>query len=120
MSKKLEQTIRRIVQEELHQALHRTITIERGPRQQEDSERVVRDEEWHVLDFLAAYLPKIEGALRGMQEDVDHVKNEAVMNTKKLQVIGETLLIAERRAQSVERTRCAMPPHALCGPEGTP
>ena len=54
--------IRAIVQEELRAALVRTVTVERGPRAQGDPEKVVREEQWNVLDFMAAYAPRIEGA----------------------------------------------------------
>ena len=76
LSKKDKEEIRAIIQEELKAALVRTVTIERGPRQQGDPEKVVRDEQWNVLDFFAAYAPKIEAALRGMQEDVDKASNK--------------------------------------------
>jgi hypothetical protein len=91
--------IRQIIQEELKEALFRTITIERGPRQQGDPEKVVKEETWHVLDFLAAYMPKIEAALRGMQEDVDRAANSAARQEDRVAAIGQVLLGIETAAK---------------------
>ena len=90
--------IREIIREELKEALWRKITIERGPRQQGDPERVIKEEEWNVLDFMAAYAPRIEGALRGMQEDVDHAKNNVAGVIDRINAIGSTLLGMEQAA----------------------
>ena len=91
--------IRAMIQEELKAALCRKITIERGPRAQGDPEKVIREEEWNVLDFLAVYLPKIEGALRGMQEDVDKTKNSVAGTSAKVSAIGNSLLGMEKAAK---------------------
>lgn len=91
--------IREIIREELKAALCRTITIERGPRQQGDPEKVTKEEQWNVLDFLAAYLPKIEAALRGMQEDVDHAKNSVAEQSVRIGAIGQVLLTMETSAK---------------------
>lgn len=91
--------IRAIIQQELKLALCRTITIERGPRQQGDPEKVVKEEQWNVLDFMAAYLPKIEAALRGMQEDVDHAKNSVDEQAARIGAIGQVLLTMETSAK---------------------
>ena len=76
LSKRDIKIVREIIQEELKAALVRTVTIERGPEKQGDPEKVVKEEQWNVLDFMAAYMPKIEGALRGVQADVDQAKNQ--------------------------------------------
>jgi hypothetical protein len=91
--------IRTMIQEELKLALCRKITIERGPRAQGDPEKVVREEEWNVLDFMAIYMPKIEGALRGMQEDVDHAKNTVATTEAKIDTIGAVLINMEKAAK---------------------
>jgi len=101
LTKKDKEEIRRIVREELKEALFRRIAIERGPRQQGDPEKVVKEEEWNVLDFLAVYLPRVEGALRGVQEDVDKTKNRVLENSAKIQVVGETLLGLEDSAKKI-------------------
>lgn len=95
------QAIRTMIREELKDALCRKITIERGPRQQGDPEKVVKEEEWNVLDFLAVYLPKIEGALRGMQEDVDKTSNKVMVQGERLAAIGNVLLGMETAAKRI-------------------
>ena len=90
-----------MIQEELKAALFRKITIERGPRKQGDPEKVIKEEDWNVLDFLAAYLPRIEAAMRGMQEDLDHTKNKVDQYNEKLEIVGRTLLGIEKAAKKV-------------------
>jgi hypothetical protein len=99
LTQKDKREIRKIFQEELKTALLRTITIERGPKKQGDPEKVIKEEEWHVLDFLAAYLPKIEAALRGSQEDIDHAKNQVAEYNNKLEAVGQALLGMEGSAR---------------------
>jgi hypothetical protein len=93
--------VRGVIREELKAALFRTITIERGPRQQGDPEKVVKEEQWNVLDFLAAYLPKLEGALRGLQEDTDKTKNRVSESVARLEAIGGILLGMESAAKTL-------------------
>jgi len=101
ITKKDEARLREMIQEELKAALYRTITIERGPRKQGDPEKVIKDEEWNVLDFFVVYLPKIEAALRGMQEDLDHTKNNLAANNEALKVVGDTLMAMEASAKKL-------------------
>lgn len=91
--------IRALIQDELKLALCRKITIERGPRTQGDPEKVIKEEEWNVLDFMAVYLPRIEGALRGMQEDVDKTKNTVAKTEEKIETVGKILLNMEQAAK---------------------
>lgn len=93
--------LREMIQEELKAALYRTIIIERGPRQQGDPEKVIKEEEWNVLDFFVTYLPKIEAALRGMQEDLDHTKNNVANYNKLLHEVGQTFMAMEQSAKKL-------------------
>lgn len=93
--------VREIIREELKAALVRMVTVERGPRQQGDPEKVIKEEEWNLLDFMAAYLPKIEGALRGMQEDTDKTKNRVAESVQRLEAIGSILLGMESAAKAL-------------------
>ena len=99
ISKKDELRLREMIQQELKAALYRRITIEKGPRKQGDPEKTVTEEEWNVLDFFCVYLPKIEAALRGMQEDLDHTKNSLAANNNALKVVGEALMAMESSAK---------------------
>jgi len=101
MNEKDRTEIRQIIQEELKESLCRMITIERGPRQQGDPEKVIKEEQWNVLDFLAAYAPRIEAALRGMQEDVDRTANSIAKQEERLLAIGQVLLSMEKSAKTL-------------------
>jgi len=101
MKEKDETRLRQMIQEELKAALYRTITIQKGPEKQGDPEKVIKEEEWNVLDFFCVYLPKIEAALRGMQEDIDHTKNNLAANNGAMKVIGETLIAMEKSAKKL-------------------
>ncbi len=103
LTKKDKEEIRSIIQEELKGALFRMITIERGPDKQGDPEKRVAEEEWNVLDFLAFYLPKIEAALRGTQEDVDKTKNQVFKQSDQIQVVGNTLMALENSAKNIAK-----------------
>lgn len=93
--------IRDIIREELRAALVRQITIERGPRAQGDPETIVREEEWNVLEFMAAYAPKIEAAMRGMQEDLDQAKNDLAGQSNRLDIISRVMLDLERPMMAI-------------------
>ena len=85
--------IRRLFVEEFAKAFTRTIQLERGPRKQGDpQEKRVVEEVWNLIDFIAGYMPYLEGALRGMQEAVDLAKNDVALNTARIEAIGKTLL----------------------------
>lgn len=101
VQEEIQQKIREIVRQELNLALQRTITIERGPEKQGDPEKVVREENWHILDFLCAYMPRLEGALRGMQEDVDQTKNRVAENTDRLVAVGNVLIGMEDQTRAL-------------------
>ena len=81
--------------------MKRTVTIERGAKKQGDPKKVVREEKWHVLDFYAAYAPKIEAALRGMQEDVDRTVNQVDLQGQRIEAVGNVLIGMEQSAKTV-------------------
>jgi len=96
-----ESKLRQIVREELATALNRTITVEKGPDNPGDPEKRIETQDVSVLDFLAQYLPQIEGRLLGAQADVNKVTVAADVQARQLQAIAETLLTLERSAKSV-------------------
>ena len=83
---------RAIVQEELKACFGRTVLMEKGPRKQGDPEKRTVQEEVDIVSALIMYLPRIEAALRGMQEDVDHTKNRVVKHTEKIEMLGNAFL----------------------------
>jgi len=103
MRKKDREEIRQIIQEELKDALVRTVMVERGARKQGDPEKVVKEEEWNVLDWFVVYAPRIEAALRGMQEDVDKTANKVDAQREQLQTVGSVLMGMEKAAKRIAR-----------------
>jgi hypothetical protein len=97
----IREIVREVVREELRAALHREIDVVKAGRQQGEPESVTVRESWNVLDFLAYYLPHLEGALRGVQEDVDRAKNDVAGNTAKLQAVGDTLVSLHGSARQI-------------------
>jgi hypothetical protein len=96
-----EPTLRRIIREELALALNRTITVEKGPEKPGDPEKRIETQEINVLDFMAQYLPQIEGRLLGAQADINKVTAAAETQGAQLRAIGGALLSMERAARSV-------------------
>ena len=92
LSKKDKEEIRTLFAQEFNKAMMRKITVERGPRKQGDPEKRIVEEEWNVLDWLVGYLPYVEGAIRGVQADVDKSKNKSATTLKAVEVISNILL----------------------------
>lgn len=100
LTKKDKEAIRQIFREEIALSHTRTLTIEYGPRKQGDpADKVVKDVQVNMLDFWTEYAPKIEAALRGMQEDVDRTVNRVNEQGDKVDAIGATLLNMEHSAK---------------------
>ena len=101
-SKKKKQEIRQMFREEFAKAFTRTLMMERGPRKQGDpEEKRLVEENWNLIDFIAEYVPRIEGAIRGMQETIDRLKNNINQNNEKLEFVGKALIDMEQAANSV-------------------
>jgi len=88
----VKEAVRDVVREEVQAALNRTITVQKGPDKNGDPEAKVETQELNILDFLATYLPDIEGRLLGMQEDVESARNRVNEQTEKIDAVGNTLL----------------------------
>ncbi|MEG6552679.1 hypothetical protein V6C53_20790, partial [Desulfocurvibacter africanus] len=84
----LREVVQEVVQDELKAALVRTITVQKGPDKQGDPQQRVETMEVSVLDFLAKYLPDIEGRLLGMQADVDCARNRVADLRTQVQGVG--------------------------------
>lgn len=92
----LEKKVKKVVKEELQEALTaflvREITVEKGPRKQGDSEKRIEKESVNVLDWMCYYIPLIEGAIRGSQQDMNKVTNKSAEMGEQIQVIGNILV----------------------------
>jgi len=84
----------------VNSCMTRKITVEYGPRKQGDPEKVIKEEDWNILDWLVRYMPYNEGALRGMQEDLSKAKNTIMSDyVPKLDAIGQIILAMENTAR---------------------
>ena len=75
-----EEKIRRVIREELKNALYRDIKVIKSPRPGEDppeeGKEVFEKKDVNVLEWFTTYLPHIEGVLKGMQKDIGQVNNK--------------------------------------------
>jgi hypothetical protein len=91
LSKKDKDEIRAVIRDEISAALTRRVRVERGPRKQGDpQEKRVVEEEWNLIDYIAGYMPYVEGAIRGVQEDVDNAKNDVTRMAKVLLTLEQS------------------------------
>lgn len=115
MRKKDIEEVRKIIQDEIKEAFVREFTVEKGKRQPGDPEKRFETMKMPVTDFLAHYIPLVEGALRGMQETVDRVKNNVNRNTaqleqstRQLEAVGNILIGMEKSAKLLAETSDAI------------
>jgi len=97
MNSKKEEELRGIIRSELRDLVMHEIEVEKGPRKQGDPEgkRVVK-ENWNVLAYMAGYIPYLEGALRGMQEDVDSSRNNSVKALEAVKAMAGILEVTHK------------------------
>lgn len=60
-----------------------------------------KQEKVYLPELWVEYLPKYTGAIRGIQEDVDHMKNDIGSNTNKLQAVAGIFLQLENSLKSI-------------------
>lgn len=77
-SDKGRELVGQIVRSAVESALARTIKVETRRDPNNMGEAVIKEEVCNVLDFLARYLPYVEGAIRGCQADAAAARNRAV------------------------------------------
>ncbi len=84
--------VKEVLQKELRDLVMREIEVEKGPRKQGDPEvkRIVK-EDWNVIDYMAGYIPYLEGALRGVQADTDSAKNTSAKALEGIKAMAEIL-----------------------------
>lgn len=101
----IEETVRKVIKEELQEALTtflvREITVEKGPRKQGDPEKRVEKETVNVLDWMCYYVPLIEGAIRGSQQDMNKVTNKSNTIVEQIQAIGNILMGHENTVKQI-------------------
>ncbi len=99
LKNELKDMVREVVREEVTALVTRDLRIAYGKKQQGDPDgEIIKEETWNIMDFFVVYLPRIEAALRGMQETTDHVKNNQAINNDRVGVMGATLLSMQEAA----------------------
>ena len=108
LSSKDKEFIRQTIREELKEALTaflvREVTVERGPRNQGDPEKTIEKEEVNVLEFLCRYLPLVEGAIRGCQQDSNKTLNRTLEMKDGLAAIAGILIDNEGALKRIANT----------------
>ncbi len=87
LSKKDLQAIRLIIQEELTALVMRDVVMEKAPRKPGDPPKHTEKLTVNVIDEIAKYMPYVEGAVRGMQADVEQ-------NTNSVTKLGNAIELA--------------------------
>jgi len=99
LSEEFENMLGNMVMKASFQSQNRDMVFEDSKT--EKGRTVEKTTEVNVLDQIVKYLPYIEGAIRGIQEDVDKMKNNVAGNNEKLRVVGETLIRMEQGARNI-------------------
>ncbi|MEW6670237.1 MAG: hypothetical protein AB1427_00955 [Thermodesulfobacteriota bacterium] len=97
LSEAFESMLGNMVMKALYQSQEREMTIEDG--KSEPGRTIEKTVKVNVIDQIVKYLPFVEGALRGMQEDLDKTKNHVAGNNDRLQAIGNVLVGMEGSAK---------------------
>lgn len=83
------------------QALMREIQYETG--KDKLGKVIEKTEKINVLDWVAKYLPYIEGALRGVQSDADQARNRANETKEAVNMLGQSLLCMQTPITTMAR-----------------
>ena len=88
LSKKDKEVIRAIVKEEIQLAFSegfkRKLVMKVSPRKPGDPPTHTKEMDVNILDELVKYLPYVEGAIRGCQEDTDKSLIESTKTRKEV------------------------------------
>ena len=99
LSEEFENMLGNMVMKASFQSQNRDMVFEDSKT--EKGRTVEKTTEVNVLDQIVKYLPYVEGAIRGIQEDVDKMKNNVAGNNERLRIVGETLIQMEQGARNI-------------------
>jgi hypothetical protein len=102
--------LRKIIREEVEKALTVKVTWEK--KQNDDGTPLAHPEikttESNLCELLHHYIPRIEGAIRGMQEDIDKTKENLVTFSeshiemrKAMESVGRIMIAAESSIKEI-------------------
>jgi len=92
-----QQLIGQIVYSAVRAEMTRTLVIKDG-KSRPGEEPHVREEQVHILEFLARYLPDIEGRMLGMQADVASARNKAISAGQMFSLIQDAVQNNKRKS----------------------
>ena len=72
--------------------LVRNVTLEKAARQNGEPEKTIKNEEMNILDFIAKYIPLVEGGFRGCQSDINKLTNRTIDVNEKIQIIAQMMV----------------------------
>lgn len=102
------EALRPLIAEEIEKALMIDVLVEKGPRKQGDPEKVVVHEKMPFKEWAGIYMPYIEAAMRGMQENVCLASNNVQRLNEKVQMVGKTMLGMHQSARKIARLSDAL------------
>ena len=68
------------------------VTLEKAARQNGEPEKTIKNEEMNILDFIAKYIPLVEGGFRGCQSDINKLTNRTIDVNEKIQIIAQMMV----------------------------
>lgn len=105
----IKEAVKEVLQEELKALVLREVIMEKGPRNQGDTDGVVKEKKIiNTIDMIAHYLPFVEGALRGVQEDTNRTANAVSLQVLKIEGMGKTLISMQNVARVIGKLASAI------------
>jgi len=99
LSEDFESMLGNMVMKAMYQSQEREMIFDDGKT--EPGRTIEKTIKVNVIDQVVKYLPFVEGAIRGMQEDIDKAKNNIAGNNARLEAIGGALIGMENGARSI-------------------
>jgi len=96
------------VEAKFKEYLFRTITVEKAARGPGEVDKRIEKQNRYILDVLVEYLPYMEGAWRGVQEDVDKMKSRQMKLEEQVEKVGQLLTALENAITTMARFAVVM------------
>lgn len=104
LSKKDEAKIRKIIQEELKDALFREITVERNiPDKKGDVPGRIEKSTSNLLDMLVVDVPRLAQSVAGAEEAANQARNRSIEALEKVNILGKTIAAVSGSIKTMAR-----------------
>lgn len=97
----IEETFRMAIRKECRAALYREITLVKKGRHPEDPEIREETRTANILDVFVEYLPLVEGALRGLQEDCNKANNKSLVTNQAIEQMAQIFMSHEKTMKTI-------------------